>query len=349
MDPSAGLSRRFRDFARLECRGSSPLYERLSVYIASDEELLALAARARNGQPTPNLFFAAVHFLLLRGAEHPLAAFYESLGGAWGDGQDPCPAFKSFCTEYREEIAGLIATRMVQTNAVKRCSCLLPAFAYLSQRCAPAPLALVEVGTSAGLNLMWDRYGYDYGGGRRCGDAGSPVQLFCRPKGALAPPLPYVFPDVKFRVGIDLLPVPINDPDALMWLRALVWPEHRERMGLLGSAVELAWEDPPKVIKGNAVEVLPELLPTISEDFHLCLYHTHTLNKFTVKDREAFHLLIDRFGRERDLDMVSMELGSGVGYSVVELTTYNRGTKESRRVAECDTHGAWVEWLIPDF
>jgi hypothetical protein len=72
------LSERFKRFA-MHPDLQSPLYRRLSWCIAADLELLALAAHVRTGQPIPNLFFAAVHFLLLKGMQHPLSAFYPSI------------------------------------------------------------------------------------------------------------------------------------------------------------------------------------------------------------------------------------------------------------------------------
>ena len=85
------LGRRFERFAKLEVHDHSPLYERLSLGVAGDPEVLALASQARRGQPTPNLFFAAVHLLLLKGAEHPIAASYPSISGAFAGIEDPYP------------------------------------------------------------------------------------------------------------------------------------------------------------------------------------------------------------------------------------------------------------------
>ena len=85
------LGRRFERFAKLEVHDHSPLCERLSLGVAADPEVLALASQARRGQPTPNLFFAAVHLLLLKGAEHPIAASYPSISGAFAGIEDPYP------------------------------------------------------------------------------------------------------------------------------------------------------------------------------------------------------------------------------------------------------------------
>src|SRR4051794_3279610 len=95
----------FERFAEFECAGHSRLYERLARGVAADAELLALAARARPGQPVPNLLFAAVHHLLLGGAAGDLSRFYPSTGGA--DDGDPVPAFRAFCRAHLQAIARL--------------------------------------------------------------------------------------------------------------------------------------------------------------------------------------------------------------------------------------------------
>jgi hypothetical protein len=148
--PLDSLSRRFQRFA-VECRHhASPLYERLSVSVAADPEMLALAARA-GSVPVPNLFFAAAHFLLLRGAEHPVSRFYPSLCEEPHPAENAYPAFRSSCLERQAGIRELISQRRVQTNEVRRCACLLPAFGIVSDQTEGRPLALVEVGASAGL------------------------------------------------------------------------------------------------------------------------------------------------------------------------------------------------------
>jgi Uncharacterized protein conserved in bacteria (DUF2332) len=109
------LSRRIERFAWRECH-VSPLYERLSLGIADDPELLATAAQAKSGQPVPNLFLGAVHFLLLGGVQHPIAHFYPSIPPTATSSADPYPSFRAFCLQYRHDILELISSRLVQTN-----------------------------------------------------------------------------------------------------------------------------------------------------------------------------------------------------------------------------------------
>jgi hypothetical protein len=236
------LARIFHRFAELECPGMSALYESLCHSIAEDREVLAIAANARSGQPVPNLFMAAVHWLLMRGAEHPVSAYYPDLCLGPVEPGDPYSSFRSFCLERREEITALISVRLVQTNVVRRCAVLLPAFAEAFGESREKPLSLVAIGASAGLNLFWDRYAYSYSDGRHWGDADSPVQLSSVIRGDGRPPLPESIPDVVFRVGLDLNPVDIGDPDAVDWLKALVWPERRDEARILDNAIESAQE-----------------------------------------------------------------------------------------------------------
>ena len=212
--PLEALSQVFERFAKEECSNSSPLYERISLSIAKDAELLSLATHVRTGERIPNLLLAAVHFLMLRGTKHPVARFYESLSKAPERYEDPYPHFRSFCIEHENEILNLIASRLVQTNEVKRCACLLPILVVVSQESYERPLYLIEIGSAAGLLLLWDHYKYRYGDGLECGDPNSPVQIECGLRGEESPPIRNDFPRVSGRLGIDLNPIDVNNRDS---------------------------------------------------------------------------------------------------------------------------------------
>ena len=339
------LSRVFHRFAELECPDMSALYESLCHSIAEDKDVLAIAANARSGQPVPNLFMAAVHWLLMRDGEHPVSAYYPDLCLGPAEPGDPYPSFRSFCLERREEITALISVRLVQTNVVRRCAVLLPAFAEAIGEDQEKPLSLVAIGASAGLNLFWDRYAYSYSDGRRWGDGGSPVQLSSVIRGEGRPSLPAAIPDVVFRVGLDLNPVDISDPDAVAWLKALVWPERREEATILDNAIELAQDHPPTLLAGDALELLPQVLQGIPPDSTLCLYHSHMLNQLSQEARGRFEDIIDQHGAARDLNLISFEGRAGGHHSAIELTQYQSGAKTIRHLADCDSHGNWIQWM----
>ena len=339
------LSRVFHRFAELECPGMSALYESLCHSIAEDGEVLAIAANSRSGQPVPNLFMAAVHWLLMRDAAHPASAYYPDMCRGTVEPGDPYPSFRAFCLEMREEITALISVRLVQTNVVRRCAVLLPAFAEAIGEARGRPLALVAIGASAGLNLFWDRYAYFYSDGRRWGDGGSPVQLSSVIRDEGRPPLPTSIPDVVFRLGLDLNPVDIGDPDAVAWLKALVWPERSEEALILDNAIGLAQENPPTLLAGDALELLPEVLRGIPPDSTLCLYHSHMLNQLSQEARGRFEKIIDVHGAVRDLNLISLEGRAGGHHSAIEITRYRGGIKTTRHLADCDSHGNWIQWL----
>jgi hypothetical protein len=337
------LAARFERFAQRECH-VSPLYERLSLGMARDLELLTIAAQAQPGQPVPNLFLAAVHFLLLKGVQSPLAAYYRSVSSGSPLSIDPYPSFRAFCREHREEILGLISSHLVQTNEVRRCGCLLPAFAVVASQRQSQPMALAEIGASAGLNLLWDRYGYDYGTGRRYGVPRSPVQIGCTLHGDRQPPLPTALPQVGTRLGIDLNPIDVCDPDATLWLRALVWPDEGARAELLQRAIQMAQQDPPRLLAGSALDRLPEVLATMPSDQVLCVFHTHTINQFSPKARAQLSALLAEHALGRDLYQISIEW-LGTEHPRLELALFERGKHTRRLLAQCGSHGEWLEWL----
>ncbi len=108
---------------------------------------------------------------MLRGAAHPLAAHYPALSDSGPAAGEAFSHFRAFCLEHSPEIESLLKTRRVQTNVIQRSVCLLAALATVAQ--PGQSLALIEVGASAGLNLLWDRYRYMYPPGPR-GDGARP-------------------------------------------------------------------------------------------------------------------------------------------------------------------------------
>jgi len=348
------LSKRFREFAERECAGSSALYEHLSHRIAADNEMLALAAHCRAGQPAPNLFLGAVHFLLLRGgiesqANSDLTTFYPDLSEPAGDPAAAYPAFHEFCFSNRAEIIDIISSRLVQTNEIRRCSYLLPAFNLIAAQARHQPLSLVEIGTSAGLNLMCDAYSYRYKHGEEvitAGNASSTVEIECSLRGAnrlhFAPSQPHV----ESRTGIDLNIIGLQNPTDALWLRALIWPEHQERVKLLQNALPIIQSAPLKLISGDGILLLPEILETIAPDTTPVIFHTHTINQFSPEAKERLTTLIEQAGQERQVFRLANDLGGGgPNYFALKLMEFHRDKRMERHLANVDGHGRWMEWL----
>jgi hypothetical protein len=345
------LAQRFVRFAAQECGDYAPFYARLARGIARDAELLSIAAHTRSGQQAPNLLLAAVHYLLLRGADHELGAFYPSVAHLTAvPAGDPLPAFRAFCRDHRDALIAQVSTGLVQTNEPRRCTFLLPAFATVAHLAGRTPLALIEVGASAGFNLLFDRYFYDYGTGRLAGDTNASIRFTCELRGAILPPIHAGMPLVATRLGIDLHPIHADDPQATLWLHALVWPEHPERAALLQQVLTLAQREPPTLLAGDALAILPQAVAGVSAGTALCVFHTATLANFPAAARERFRSLILELACQRDLFWLSSEgLGLGErrqsGQYVTILTAFQNGRRAERLLAYNHQHGAWLEWL----
>lgn len=328
--------RRFADEAR---HLGSPLYESLSLAVDEDPALKALAARARPGQPHANLLFAAAHFLLLRGAAHPLRDFYASLGGTRGG--DAFPAFRDFVLTHADAVASLVETRVTNTNEVARSSVLRAGFVALGQR-EPLPLQLIEIGPSAGLNMIWDRYGMRY----RRNDAvameiapDAPLVLDCELRGGIMPPLSPL-PRVAGRVGLERDPVNLSDPDDRDWLRALVWPDQPHRLDRLDRAIAIYLRSPPEIRPGDALALLPDALAKMPPQDAVCVYHTIATYQFSAAMKQALSTILAEAGRP--LWHLSFEF-DGADYALT-LTRHHDGLARPERLAVAQAHGGWIDW-----
>ena len=145
------LARRFSAFGH-ESANRAPLYSSLSDGVANDVSSLELMLHAPTEQHSPVLLFAAVHYLLLDGRRHDLGGFYPNLSSDHRPPADAYPVFKRFVNEHAGELVGLLSTRSTQTNEVGRCAFFLPPLGMLHAELGA--LALVDIGTSAGLTIL---------------------------------------------------------------------------------------------------------------------------------------------------------------------------------------------------
>jgi hypothetical protein len=255
----------YSEFAAREARGVSPTYERLSEAVSRDAEVLALLDALPPNKQQPNLLFAVVR--QQGGPVEQPADFHDYVVANW-------PAIE---IELR--------ARDTQTNEVGRCAPQLPVLAGL-----PQPLALLEVGASAGLCLYPDRYSYRYSNrhSNRHGDhlvgTGEPV-IDCAITGTTPPA---DVPHVVWRAGLDLNPLDVTDSADVAWLEALIWPEHAHRRARLKVAVAVAAADPPLLVRGDLVDDLPALAARAPTDATLVVFHTSVLFYVSARKRVAF-------------------------------------------------------------
>jgi hypothetical protein len=256
----------YLDFGERQARGSSACFSDWALAVAADPEVLARIDTLPGPKRQPNLVFAAARWHGVR--------------------PGPYDALRTALLEDWDSIRETVLARATQTNEVGRCATLLPLLAGL-----PQPLALLEVGASAGLCLFPDRYSYRFTGapGRVALDppgGESPVLLDCEVHGR--PPLPGRLPEVVWRAGIDLNPLDVRDDDAMAWLRTLIWPEHDDRRRRLAAAVELARADPPTLVRGDLNARLRDLADAAPKDATLVVFHSAVTAYLPETDRDRF-------------------------------------------------------------
>jgi hypothetical protein len=338
----SSISEKFFNFAKKECRGSSDLYEFLSYKIAEDEEMLSFASNARSGQPIPNLLFGAVHYLLLKGVEHELKKFYPSLSSDTRKVEESFPFFKDFCTQNAGEIFKLLKYKIVQTNEVRRCAYLYPAIKYI-QQLSNKPLVLVEIGTSAGLQLFLDQYRYSYGTKQFYGKKDSDIHIASEIRGESMPDVDGNVPDVVARIGIDLHINDVTKEEDYLWLKALIWPEHHERRELFEKAAGFVKDNRMRLIEGDGVELLSNLAKEIPDHQQICVFHTHVANQIPREKKNQLLKIIKEIGAHRNI----FHLYNNIQDSYLHLDYYLNGKESLITIAETEGHGRWFKWLLP--
>ena len=226
---------RYERFARDEAPGRSDLYTEWARGAASDPEVRAILARIPENRRQPPLVFAVTRML-----------------GAPLDGY---PVWRAFVRANADAVVAECAARSVQTNEPLRLAPLLPVLSEID-----GPIALLELGASAGLCLYPDRYSYrfvDEDGLLRASldpsGGVSSVVLTSEVRGAVMPALR--MPEVVWRAGIDLAPLDAGDPRDRAWLQGLVWPGETGREERIAAALDIAASDPPSIVKGDASQV----------------------------------------------------------------------------------------------
>ncbi|EST19277.1 hypothetical protein M878_42330 [Streptomyces roseochromogenus subsp. oscitans DS 12.976] len=345
------LAQVYRCFGEVDAARTSPLYERVAVALSeSDEALRAIeAAPARKRHPT--VILAALHDLALAGRALVLAAAY-----AAADGDAAAGAAIDTLLRMTGSVVAIAVRRQPRTNDTGRCAVLYPAIAEAARRVGANAVGLIDVGCSAGLNLHVDRVGITYSNGQSLGDPSSPVQLSSAIVGDRPVPA-RAMPEVVARVGVDLDPVDVSDPDDARWLRACLWPDQPERAARLDAEMALAATAPPLLLRGDAVEVLPHALARVPADALPVVTTTWALSRYPPEGRLRFLHRLDEAAAGRVVAWVSAE-GVGVaptiptlgdrrasGHSIIGLAVFDRSIPHAEAMGRCWSRGRLPAWL----
>lgn len=303
---------RLRRFAEEEAAPESPLYAHLATASADDDDVAGLLAAAEPEQARATLLFAAVHRLVIAEPVSDLAHYYPTVGGEYGVDATTWPTFRSFVLDRADRVRQLVTSRTTQTNEVRRAALLFPAVAKAAKD-AGGPVGLLEVGTSAGLLLGVDRYGYRYqvedGDQVAAGPAKAAVVLSCvltLADGAKRPALPKNI-KIAAKIGLDRNPVDVTDDEQLAWLEACVWADQPERVRLLNQAALAQAKDKPVFVTGDAVDDLAAAADRIPADLPLVVFNSNMLPYLPKARRADFVAALAELAASRPLWWISQE------------------------------------------
>lgn len=316
---------RYRVFSQIDAHDLSPSYIRSAVAIAADPAMLEYIDSLPRPKRHAGFLFSVARFL-----ETPL---------------DDYDTFKQHLIAHWDEVQRIAVERTMQTNDPARMLSLLPVLAQIE-----GPIALIEVGASAGLLLNGDRYSYQYDDGPwlHPADGPSAVRLRAETEGDL--PVPTRMPEIVWRAGIELNPLDLTDATDVAWLMALLWPDDPKRVEAVREAVEIMRRHPVEVVQGDLNDELMSVAQRAPEDATLVVMHSAVLSYLTQRDADRFVEKVDTLGAvwiaNELADVVpGVELppqpGESKPFSFIVA-------KNGVPVAQTHPHGAWVRWLDED-
>ncbi|GAA3634053.1 hypothetical protein GCM10022223_60460 [Kineosporia mesophila] len=349
---------------------TSPLYRRIALALSSSGEALRAIEQAPARRRQPALILAALHDLALSGQAPELAGIYAAPVGRAGPeslpGQPDQVAVDTLL-RHTAAVAAIAAARRVRTLETARCAVLHPAVAEAAHRAGAPSVALIDVDCSTGLNLQVDRCGITYDNGQVRGDPLSPVQLSSRIVGDR--PLPErVFPEVVTRIGID--PDPLDLPadtdsrsatrsdtrsatDDARWLHACLAPDRPDQATALQAQLTLTARTTPHVLRGDALDLLPDALAQVPTGVLPIVTTTWALSRQRPQKRHRLLKHLEVAGRP--VAWVSAE-GVGVapgipafgdrpasGHSIIGLALFG-SSPHREALGRCWSRGRLLSW-----
>jgi hypothetical protein len=313
----------------------SPVYGHLAGRLAEDPRPARAILGAEASWDLGLRLFGAVHYLVLTGVAP------NALSGEWDD-------FAAALATHEAALARFVREQGVQTNETQRCVALVPAFLTVA-RASGLPLDLVELGPSAGLNLVFDRYRCRYAEGA-FGDPEARLQFDAVERGRVPAALLETPIEVNSRLGIDLSPVDVTNPDDVVLLESFLWPGLDERIERLDAAIKTFLEAParPTLVQGDYVDLLPGILADRAEDRLTVVYQTASTGYLPSERYAELRRSFEAAAADgRPLALVSSrrhdewETGIDDGFELA----IRLWPEPEQLAALVDFHGNWIDWL----
>lgn len=285
----------------------------------------------------------ALHLMVRTGRAPELAAFYPGHGDKPWDTAAAAHAVEGAVATHRAFVQDILSGPP-QTNETGRSAVLMPGYAEIARRTG-LPLSILEIGASAGLNLLWDRFAYRYGD-RFIGDANAPVTIEAEWRG------PWCnverLPTVVAKRGCDQAPIDLTAPGAADRLIAYVWPEQKARLARVQAAIALAQREKPPLEKSDAGEWLERQLAAQVPGAATVVAHTIVWQYIAKETRQKIEALLkatgERATKASPLVWLTLEQYAADQLPEVRLTLWPGG--ETQKIATAHPHGAWIEWLL---
>ena len=283
----------------------------------------------------------ALHALVLTGQARDLARHYPGISDGVADPDDLWPVARATISAQEDFVTDFL-NYAPQTNEVGRAA---PIMAGLQSACGqfPLPVALLEAGASAGLNLNVDRFNHQLGK-HRYGDETSLLHLAPAWQGA-SPPINPV--NVVERQGCDIAPIDVSDAAQRVRLSAYIWPDQPERLARLGHAMDIAQVHRAPVVRRAIGNWLEQVLATPRPGVLTFLYHTVVWQYLDGFEKAASEATIRAAGQRATVDAplarLAMEWNPVIKATDIRLTAWPGG--ETTLLGHAHAHGTWVEWL----
>jgi hypothetical protein len=326
---------------------NAPITARVVAAVAklldSDEEG-ALLDRIRKWQGAPLAdalplrIAGGLHALYLSDAQPELGGIYR------GEAVDDVALVREAIAAHEAPLMAWLAGPP-QTNEAGRSSNFAAAMLWLAEKGLPPRFECLEIGSSAGINLMMDRYAYDLGGVRVGPD--KPAMAFA-PEWQGDPPPSHEIEIASLR-GCDVAPVDLTDPQQALRLKAYIWPEHAVRFERMDAAIRAASERAPDLVEMNAADFVErELARPQQEGVTRVLMHS-IVWQYVPKDQQArVTAAMEAVGAQATVECplawVALEANRETHRHEM-VVRYWPGGEERRLLAEAHPHGAWIRWM----
>jgi hypothetical protein len=286
-------------------------------------------------------FCGGLHALVLSQADEELAAAYPPHAADAGD----LIRILRGAISRNDATLGHALDSAPQTNEIARSAMLLPGFLAIARETG-LPLDICEIGSSAGLNLLFDQFSYDFDG-KLWGNPASAVRLAPQVRGDTAPLLDGTL-TVSGRAGSDIRPIDITIPAERLRLRSYVWADQVLRLARLDAAISLAKASPFALEQADAGKFVGRRFADPKPETVHVLCHSIMWQYAPEKTRQAINSTLLEAGaratREAPIAWLRMEpLDTRASHATLSLTLWPGG--ETRHLAKCDYHGRWIEWL----